>query len=193
MGRLGIAVALAVSLFALTAAGCGGSSSDGPSEAQLEAAKQEGEETAHERDRIDSLQKQVNKLKRQAKRGEPASAGHAGAQSVVVPDSESATVRIFHAPSGNVSCEISAHGALCSVGSTAETFSFNNGEPAEITPGTALADGAGELASYGTVVSSGSTTCTVPESDEPHGIICEDRDSGHGFEASRVSSRQRAF
>lgn len=193
MGRFGIAVALAALLLALIAAGCGGSSSDGPAEAQLEAARKEGEETAHERDRIDSLQKQVNRLKRQSKHGEPASADRAGAQSVVVPETESATVRIFHAPSGNVSCEISPHGALCSIGSTAETFSFDNGQPAEITPGTALVDGAGELASYGTVVSSGSIACTVPESDESHGIICEDEDSGHGFEASRVSSRQRAY
>jgi len=193
MGRLGIAVALAASLFALIAAGCGSSGSDGPSESQLEAAKKEGEETAHERDRIDSLQKQVNRLKRQAKHGEPASAAPTDAQTAVVPEIESATARIFHAPSGNVACEISAHGALCSVGSIGETFSFDNGQPAEITPGTALATGAGELASYGAVLSSGSIACRVPESDEPHGIICEDGDSGHGFEASRVSSRQRAY
>lgn len=193
MGRFGFAVALAASLFALLVAGCGGSSSDGPSEARLEAAKKEGEEAAHERDRVDSLQRQVNRLKRQAKRGAPVSADHAGAQSVVVPESEPAAVRTFHAPSGNVSCEISAHGALCSVNSTAETFSFANGQPAEITPGVALADGVGELASYGAVVSSRSIACRVPESDEPHGIICEDVDSGHGFEASRVSSRQRAY
>jgi hypothetical protein len=193
MGRFAIAVALAALLFVLTVAGCGGSSSDGPVEAQLNAAKMEGEEAAHEQDRIDSLQKQVNRLKRLARHGEPVSADHAGAQSVVVPESESAAVRNFHAPSGNVSCEISAHGALCSVGSIAETFSFDNGQPAVITPGTALTDGAGELASYGAVVSSGSIACTVPESDEPHGIICEDGDSGHGFEASRVSSRQRAY
>jgi hypothetical protein len=193
MGRFGIAVALATLLLALVVAGCGGSSSDEPSEAQIEAAKKEGEETAHERDRIDSLAKQVNRLKRQAKRGAPVSADHPGAQSVVVPESESATLRIFHTPSGNVSCEISAHGALCSVGSTAETFSFDNGQPAEITPGAALADGAGELASYGAVVSSRSIACTVPEADEPHGVICEDGDSGHGFEASRVSSRQRTY
>lgn len=193
MGRFGIAVALAALLLALVVAGCGGSSSDGPSEAQLEAAKKEGEETAHERDRVDGLQKQVNRLKRLAKRGGPISAGHHGSESAVVPESESAMLRIFHAPSSNVSCEISAHGALCSVGSTAETFSFDNGQEAEITPGAALADGAGEPATYGAVVSNGSIACTVPEADEPHGIICEDGDSGHGFEASRVSSRQRAF
>lgn len=193
MGRLGTAVALAAMLLALAAAGCGGSGSDGPSEAQLEAAKKQGEEAARERNRIDSLQKQVTRLKRQAKRDERASADHAGAQGVVVPESESATVRVFHAPSGNVSCEISAHGALCSVGSIAETFSFDNGQPAEITPGTALAQGAGELASYGAVLSSGSIACRIPESDEPRGIICEDESSGHGFEASRVSSRQRAY
>jgi hypothetical protein len=102
-------------------------------------------------------------------------------------------MRMFHAPSGNVSCEVSAHGALCSVGSTAQTFSFDSGRPAEITPGTVLADGVGEPAPYGAVISSGSIACTVPESDEPRGIICEDGDSGHGFEASRLSSRQRAY
>jgi hypothetical protein len=184
---------LAGLLLASVVAGCGGSGPDGPSEAQLEAAKKQGEETARERDRIDSLQKQINRLKRQAKHGESVSTEHAGAQSVVVPGRESASARTFHAPSGNVSCEISTHGALCSVGSATETFSFDDGQPAEITPGTALAGGAGELAPYGTVVNSGPIACTIPESDEQHGIICEDGDSGHGFEASRVSSRQRAY
>lgn len=193
MGRSGTTTALAALLIALTVAGCGGSDSEGSSEAQLRAAEKQGEEAAHERDRIDSLQKQVNRLNRQAKHGEPAIPSQAGAQSVAAPESESATVRIFHAPSGNVTCEISADGALCSVGSIAETFSFDNGQPAQITAGTALADGAGEPVSYGAVLSRGSIACRIPESDEPHGIICEDIGSGHGFEASRVSSRQRAY
>lgn len=186
-------LSLVVVLAALS--GCGGSSSTDPSEAQLEAAKRQGEEVAQERDRINSLQKQVRGLKHQAK--------HRSTTVVVEPDSGTETVgsadagstvlRTFHAPSGNVSCEIFSDGALCSVGSIATTFSFENGEAAHIDPGASLSHGAGELAPYGSTISAGSVTCTIPQSSDPHGIICTDADSGHGFEASRVSERQHVY
>jgi hypothetical protein len=175
-------------------AGCGGSSSDAPSAAQLEAAKHEGEEAAHERDRVNSLQKQIRSLKHQVKHRGSVVVEHASsAESAELEANGSTVLRTFHAPSGNVSCEILSHGALCSVGSIDETFSFSDGQPAQVTSGAALADGTGELAPYGSTVSAGSISCTVPNSSEPHGIVCEDNESGHGFEASRVSVRQRTY
>jgi hypothetical protein len=102
-------------------------------------------------------------------------------------------LRTFHAPSGNVSCEILSNGALCSVDSIATTFRFADGGPAQIESGAALSGGAGEFIPYGGTVSAGSVTCTVPLSNEPHGIICTDSESGHGFEASRISGRQHAY
>jgi len=59
--------------------------------------------------------------------------------------------------------------------------------------GSALPRGFGELADYGSTVSAGSITCTIPASAEPRGIACVDTGSGHGFEASSVSSRQEAY
>jgi hypothetical protein len=185
---------LAIILFA--SSGCGDSSS-GPSEAQLQAAKAEGEEAAREKDRIDNLQKQVRGLKHQAKQATTAPAPAAQTDSTVSSEPSdtgaSSVLRSFHAPSGNVSCEILADGALCSVDSVATTFAFSDGQPARIESGASLPRSAGELAPYGTTVSAGSVTCTVPRSDDPHGITCVDAGSGHGFEASRVASRQHAY
>lgn len=174
--------------------GCGGSSSTGPSEAQLEAAKKQGEEAAQERDRVNSLQKQVRGLKHQAKQGSTVVVEHdSGGEPASSGGNGTTVLRTFHAPSGNVSCEILSNGALCSVGSIATTFSFSNGEAAQINSGASLSDNAGELAPYGSTISAGSITCTIPESSEPRGIICSDADSGHGFEASRVGERQHAY
>lgn len=196
MWRFGVVTAVATCLLAAAVAGCGGSGASQPSDAQLKEAREEGEEAARERDRIDSLEKQVRKLKHQTGRsGGSETAERSSSTAEVSPPKEqgSRVLRLFHAPSGNVSCEISSQGALCSVGSVDETFSFENGQPAQIEPGTVLSDGAGELAPYGTVASAGSISCAIPQSDEPHGIICRDSDSGHGFEASRVRSRQHAY
>lgn len=189
-----IALSMAIGLVGL--AGCGGSSSSAPSEAQLEAAKRQGEETAREKDRIDSLQKQVRGLKKQQ-------AKHRDSTVVVERDSGvettpsvgggSAVLRTFHAPSGNVSCEILSNGALCSVGSISTTFAFSEGQAGQIESGASLPEGAGELAPYGSTVNAGTVTCRVPLSSEPHGIICSDTESGHGFEASRVGDRQHAY
>lgn len=184
---------LAVALVALS--GCGGSSSTAPSEAQLEAAKREGEEAARERGRVNNLQKQVRGLKNQVKhQGSTVVVERgSGANAVASEDIRSTVLRTFHAPSGNVSCEILSDGALCSVDSIATTFVFSDGQEAHIESGASLPEGAGELVSYGGTVSAGSITCTVPLSSEPRGITCTDADSGHGFEASRVSTRQHVY
>ncbi|MGV1049947.1 MAG: hypothetical protein ACOYD4_15650 [Solirubrobacterales bacterium] len=105
----------------------------------------------------------------------------------------STALRIFHSPSGNISCAILPDGALCAVGSLDETFVFDHGGPGTIESGAALSPEAGELAPYGTTVSEGAITCVVPRSDEPRGIVCSDSSTGHGFEASRVSSRQHTY
>lgn len=188
-----IALSMAIGLVGLV--GCGGSSSDAPSEAQLEAAKRQGEEAAREKDRINSLQKQVRGLKKQAK--------HKGSTVVVERDSGTETtpsassgsvvLRTFHVPSGNVSCEILSNGALCSVDSIGTTFAFSDGQAGQIESGASLPERAGELVPYGGTVNAGAVTCTVPLSSEPRGVNCVDNESGHGFEASRVSDRQHAY
>jgi hypothetical protein len=186
-----VTASLVIALIGLS--GCG-SGSDNPSEAQLEAARKAGEQVAHERDRVNSLQKQVHSLKHQAKHGtQTVVVHHDNALSSPSEDSGSAVLRTFHAPSGNVSCEILSDGALCTVGPINTTFSFSNGESAQIASGSVLSEGGGELAPYGSTVSEGSIACTIPQSSEPHGIICTDSNSGHGFEASRVSTRQHAY
>jgi hypothetical protein len=188
-----IALSMAIGLIAL--AGCGGSSSNAPSEAQLEAAKRQGEEAAREKDRIDSLQKQVRGLKRQAKHKDSTVVVEhdSGVETTSSAPSGSVVLRTFHAPSGNVSCEILSNGALCSVDSISTTFAFSDGQAGRIESGASLPESAGELVSYGGTVSAGAVTCAVPLSSEPRGITCVDNESGHGFEASRVSDRQHAY
>jgi hypothetical protein len=187
-------------------AGCGGggsgsSSTVAVSAAQLHAAKRAGEEKAHEQDRVNNLQKQVRALKHKVNHRAPS---HAAATVSAAPAPEPATtpaaapestepVRSFHAPSGNVSCQVFIDGATCSVESIGETFVFEAGGPARIEPIATLPRSLGELADYGTTVSAGSITCEVPPSDVARGITCSDASSGHGFEASRVESRQSAY
>lgn len=186
--------AIAAVLLVLT--GCGGGSSTA-AESQLQAERKAGEEVAHERDRVNSLQKQVDKLRHQVKQGvsSPSSSGDEGSASPATPPAEPSgeVMRAFHVASGNVSCEILADGATCTVEPIAQTFTFEGGEPARMEPGAALAQDIGELVPYGSTVSVGSVTCEVPPSSVPRGITCSDSSSGHGFEASRVTSRQSVY
>lgn len=179
--------------------GCGGSSASSTatiSAAQLQAAKKAGEEKAEERDRVNSLQKQLRSLRHQVRHGgslaRSSSAPSSNSQSAPAVESEP-SVRAFHSPSGNVSCEILADGATCTVESIAETFSFAGGEPAQIEPGVQLSSDLGELAAYGSTVSAGSISCEIPPSSVARGVSCSDSTSGHGFEASRVAARQSAY
>jgi len=179
----------------LAASGCGNSGADDPSKQELEAARQEGEEAAREKARVDHLQRQIHNLQHEVHRQNhtvvvESDSGSATGESSV---SDSSALRTFHAPSGNVSCEILANGALCSVASVGETFSFSNGEEGQIDSGAVLGRGAGELAPYGSTVSAGPVSCSIPRSDEPRGITCSDGESGHGFEASRVPDRQHVY
>jgi hypothetical protein len=185
------ACALCLALFAL--AGCGGSDSGTAAESQLRAAKQEGEEAAREKDRVDRLERQVRSLKKEAREGGAgvvvagAEDGHAGEPAA------DRRLALFHTPSGNVSCRLSTEEAACSVASAAETFVFGDGGAARVESSTLLPPEAGDLAAYGSTVSAGSVSCVIPASSSPHGVVCADAASGHGFEASRVPARQRAY
>jgi hypothetical protein len=179
---------------------CGGSSSSTTETVglgELHAAKKAGEERAREQDRMNNLQKQVRQLKHRMNHGARVHVRSEAAAPVpaeaVQPPEAAGPLRSFHAPSGNVSCEVFADGASCTVESIAETFLFEAGEPARIESGTALPRDLGELVGYGETVSSGSISCEVPPSDVPRGISCSDSASGHGFEASRIPSRQSAY
>jgi hypothetical protein len=102
--------------------------------------------------------------------------------------------RVFHAPGDNVTCEVQAEGARCSVASNNQTFVLPGNEEASHTEsGLALSTGSGSLANYGTSVSLGSVTCAIPMEREPRGIVCNDSASGHGFEASQDASRQKTY
>jgi hypothetical protein len=177
----------------LALAGCGDSDAEAPSATQLEKAREEGERVASERARVDELEEEVRGLKRAARKGgqarEPQAVSSPGPAST--PE-EPELLRTFHAPSGNVSCAITSTTAFCTVASIATTFLVEAGSAGEIESGTALPRGSGEPIGFGNTISAGSFTCTIPESDEPKGIVCTDA-SGHGFEASRVSARQKAY
>lgn len=173
--------------------GCGDSSSDAPAEAQLEKAREEGERAGQERARVDELEEEVRGLKRTARQrtGNPEPREVDASPSPPAED-EPELLRSFHAPSGNVSCAITSTGAYCAVASIATTFRLHAGSPGEIESGAALPKEFGELVGFGNTISAGSVTCTIPQSNEPKGIVCVDG-LGHGFEASRVSERQKTF
>lgn len=196
MKKAGVAVMVSVCVLGATAlSGCGSGSASDSSAQQLESARREGEEAARERARIKNLEHQVHHLKKEVHEGRQATVvvteaegAHPRSQSTPAPDSKT-----FHAPSGNVSCQISSIGALCSVSSIEETFVLDNGEPGHLESGTLLPREAGELAEYGSTVTVGSVVCSVPESNEPRGISCSDSATGHGFEASRIPARQSTY
>jgi pyruvate/2-oxoglutarate dehydrogenase complex dihydrolipoamide acyltransferase (E2) component len=106
----------------------------------------------------------------------------------------SAASRVFYAPGNNVICEVQAHAARCSVASSSQTFVLpEDGHASHIESGIALSAGSGSLAKYGTSVSVGDVTCMVPMEHEPRGVICHNSASGHGFEASQHTSRQKTY
>jgi hypothetical protein len=197
--QLAIVLALSATAATLLIAGCGSDESgtqDASVQRQIEAARQEGAEAVRHQQRLKRLERKVRRLEHRNEQVGPTSVGDSSQSIAESGDSGPAPVtvlRSFHTPSGNVSCEIHSDGAVCAVASSEETFAFGAGGPARIEPGTSLPPGGGSLVPYGTAVSAGSITCTVPPSDDPHGVICADAASGHGFEASRVPSRQRTY
>ena len=196
--RRGLAGLTLATVLVIGASGCGGGgSASTAAQAEVERARHEGEDVAREQDRIKGLQRRVKRLEHRAAAGAGQSAGPVSAEpspaAQARPGSELRVLRTFHTPSGNVSCEVLADGALCSVASTGETFSLRGLEPGRIEPGAAVAAGSGELVPYGSTLSEGAVSCSVPPSSVPRGVTCENAETGHGFEASRVAARQRAY
>ncbi|MGN6558106.1 MAG: hypothetical protein ACTHLH_08870 [Solirubrobacterales bacterium] len=196
-GTLSRLAALCLFFAALaTLTGCGGGSgSSTVAEGQLRAAKKAGEEAAHEKDRVDSLQKQVKQLRRQVHHARSAGSSAPAVNPSTAYSSQSVgeVLRTFHVASGNISCEIVVDGATCTVEPIAQTFAFREREAAYTESGTVLPEDLGEVAPYGSTVSAGSVNCEIPPTNVPRGIICNDSSSGHGFEASRIPERQSVY
>ncbi len=72
----GVLVAVVLCLFGAFVVGCGGD--DGPSQEQLEQAREEGAKEAREQAKIDQLQKELKRLKQQAKMNSGKSGGNSG-------------------------------------------------------------------------------------------------------------------
>jgi hypothetical protein len=102
--------------------------------------------------------------------------------------------RSFYAPNGNVSCSLQSESAQCSVASAGLTFVIpKDGGGAYTTPGLSVPLGAGSEAPFGSEQSDGVIVCDIPPEDLSAGVTCRDTISGHGFEASRVASRQSVY
>jgi hypothetical protein len=193
----------ALTILSLLLMGCGGGGSSSTtasaSQAQIREARKVGEEAAHEKDRVNSLEKQVTKLRHQVRHKQSASApsteGEASEPAVVQPDPEpsDSEVREFHVESGNVSCQVRSDGAICTVEPISQTFSFAGGGAAGTESGSVLPLDLGEVVPYGSTVAVGTVSCEIPPTNVPSGIVCSDAETGHGFEASRVASRQKVY
>jgi hypothetical protein len=104
------------------------------------------------------------------------------------------TSQSFYAPDGNISCSLQGEGAQCSVASADRTFVIPRGGGSAYTvSGLSVPLGAGSEAPFGTERSDGVIVCDIPPEDVPAGVTCRDTTSGHGFEASRVASRQAVY
>lgn len=196
----GVSLTVVVGGLMIALAGCGGSTatSAAVAQAQIREARKAGEEAVHEKDRVDSLERQVRRLNRQIhhqRHSRPAAVAPDASAPTPTPAVQDAEVpaREFHVASGNVSCEVRADGAICTVEPISETFSFGDGEAGHSESGVALPEDLGEVVPYGTTIVVGSVRCEVPPSSVPRGIVCGDADTGHGFEASRVASRQKIY
>jgi hypothetical protein len=185
-------------------AGCGTgggatSTTASASQTQIREARRAGEEAAHEKDRVNSLEKQMRRLRHQVRHKQSPSAastdGKAPQPAVVQPDPEpsNSEIREFHVESGNVSCQVRADAATCTVEPISQTFSFAGGGAAGTESRSALPVDLGEVVPYGTTVAVGPVSCEIPPTNVPSGIVCTDAETGHGFEASRVASRQKVY
>lgn len=183
--------------------GCGGTSSgsstaSGESDAAVEARigreRADAAAQAKQAEQIKELKTQVKSLSKRATTATKATAA-APAASTVAPASATSSeeVRAFHTLSGNVSCEVTAVSARCSIASSAITFVLPAGRAAYVDQGAALTRGAGALRDWATSISIGSITCQIPPETVASGVRCSDSSTGHGFEASKVPARQKAY
>jgi hypothetical protein len=110
------------------------------------------------------------------------------------PPPAPAPSRTFHVPDENVSCSLQAGGARCSVAPLDLTFVLpRDRSSAYVVPGLSVPRDAGSEAAFGTRQTEGKIVCDIPLQSVPAGITCSDQATGHGFEASRVASRQKLY
>jgi hypothetical protein len=116
------------------------------------------------------------------------------ATSSYAPTRPVTTARAFYAPTGNIVCSLQSESAQCSVASADLTFVIPQGGGSAYTmQGIAVPLGVGSEAPYGSERSDGVIICNVPPENVAAGVTCRDTGSGHGFEASRVASRQAIY
>lgn len=101
--------------------------------------------------------------------------------------------RTFHASSGNVTCVIDSETAACAVASLGKTFVVPASGNAFLEDGLRVGRGAGQQVPYGSTVDQGSISCDIPPENVARGVRCANASTGHGFEASRVASRQKLY
>jgi hypothetical protein len=132
----------------------------------------------------------------------PVSKTNTVVRTVVVPAPEhaqpaassSSVSEAFYAPSGNVTCSLHGESAECSVASINMTFVLPQGGGGAYTiGGLSVSRGEGSEAPFDTERSDGEIVCNIPAQNVPAGITCRNTTTGHGFEASKVSSRQKAY
>lgn len=101
--------------------------------------------------------------------------------------------RSFYAGKGNVSCQVTSSSAVCSVASVGKTFVLEGDSPGRTESDARFSRSSGSFAAYGSSVSVGSFSCSIPPESVASGITCRNSSSGHGFEASAVPSRQKTY
>ncbi len=135
----------------------------------------------------------VHSLKKSRKKSAPASSGSSGSGNSDSATSSDDATRTFYVGQGNISCSVSAASAKCSVASNGITFVVEGGSRGMTEDGAILGRASGSRQAYGTSVSVGDFTCSIPPESQASGVSCRNTSSGHGFEASRVGSRQKTF
>lgn len=184
---------LVVAAVCTSLASCG---SDGASSDEIQQARAEAAAQQKLKDKQAELERKVNELKKQKTSSSGATKTVTVASGGTDAPSEasgSGSQRTFSAPSGNVSCRVSSSTAVCTVASINTTFVLNSSGSAFRESGTRLPRGSGTPVGYGTTVTEGSVTCTVPASSQASGITCVNAATGHGFEASRRPERQKTY
>lgn len=183
---------LVTAVLATSLAGCG---SDNTSSADIQEARTEAAAQQKLKDKQAELERKVNELKKQNGSGKTetvvVTSGSGGTSTQ--PSSSSGGTRTFSAPSGNVTCQVTSSTAACTVASINTTFVLNASGTATREAGTRFPRGSGSPAGYGTTVTEGSVTCSIPTSSQASGITCVNSATGHGFEASRQPERQKTY
>lgn len=194
--RLDLRAAALIGVVTIAFVACGDSNDDAV-EQRISRERAEAAKQAQQEAEIDRLKDEIKEVK---KRGgntttvlrEVDGRSDAGARPSPVTSSRTAS-KVFHTPGGRVTCAIYREGADCSVSSIGATFVLPPDGPARIESGVRLRAGSGSSAGWDQTVTAGSITCVIPPQSAPRGVQCSDSATGHGFEASKVPSRQRMY